>query len=266
MVDTSRGYVDLKNLLADNVTRQIHPQTMRDVVESFAHPIAEDALDPKKLDTNSFSQVFNGGGITGTNRPLIPETAPDAWGGSIIQGVTDTEWRDQNGIWQPNVISPWAFAPDGWFDKDYHLDADDDNNSYGVDIDSAIMLPRGMYDIFTSIIFTPTVDWVHSNQRGVFCYVDQAEYAADQTQQELQDAVHNHTVGGLYDGYYNAIGTTLRNPNTTVDIAGQGFYESTFQYINDHEEPRPFILVFYKRNVLEVTYITNFLLNIIRRS
>lgn len=264
MVDTSRGYADLKALFPVQTEGRIHPKGVRDLIESFAHPISEDALDPLKLDTQSFAQVFTSS-VTGDNRPLIPATAPNAWSANVIQGVTDTEWRDVNGVWQPNVIGSFSLAPDGWFDKDYHLDAADPGNAYGVDIDSAIMLPRGMYDIYSSITFSPSVDWVHNNGRGVFCYIDQGHYDGISTPEQLQTKVHNHVVGSLYDGYYNAIGYSVRNPNTTVDIAAQGFYESTLQYVNDHEEPQPFIVIFYKRNVEVDTYITNFNLNIIRR-
>jgi hypothetical protein len=52
VVDTSRGYADLKALFPDNVTRQIHPQNMRDVIESIANPVPNGGLD--RLPTENF--------------------------------------------------------------------------------------------------------------------------------------------------------------------------------------------------------------------
>jgi hypothetical protein len=45
MVDTSRGYADLKALFPDNQSRAIHPQGIRDIIESVAHPVRGGGMD-----------------------------------------------------------------------------------------------------------------------------------------------------------------------------------------------------------------------------
>lgn len=52
MVDTSRGYTDLKALFPDNTTRGIHPQGIRDLIESVAHPVAGGEFD--KIPSGDF--------------------------------------------------------------------------------------------------------------------------------------------------------------------------------------------------------------------
>lgn len=56
MVDTSRGYADLKALFPDQQSRAIHPQGIRDLIDSIAHPVRGGGLDTAHVtQTDAFS-------------------------------------------------------------------------------------------------------------------------------------------------------------------------------------------------------------------
>lgn len=141
MVDTPRTFAELKNIFANNMTRRIHPQGIRDLIESIVNPIPGGGMELGHLDkTQAFSLYVVGQSIPlangafpplsvdpasyvnpldnlfiydplgmGTTSADDPEPYGERAGGQYLKGVPqDSVWISQTTI----QFAPGTFSPD----------------------------------------------------------------------------------------------------------------------------------------------------------
>jgi hypothetical protein len=259
MTDTPRTRAELLTDFANNQNHGITAQKMRNLVESIATPVREDVLDPVKMSTDTTLQIFTNV-ISGTNRPKAGATGAGSWSDPIQVGVTLTQMRDQLGVWQNGVVYDWASGPDAWIDKDYHIDAANPRNSYGgygLDLDSAFMLPPGVFDVYVYAVFTPAIDWGQSFSRNVQLYFDQAEWdGGAHSVPQLQADLHNHVPGAWYEAFFNPLFTYYQSPAYATAPTNWTNYQAASRVINDAESPMPFVLLTYQKDVTHDTFFT----------
>lgn len=125
MTDTARTLAAIKALLADNTTRDISPQDMRDTVESIANPLRGGGLD-RALGSgvdeiaSFYTKTINFNTTSGVYYEL--EAAHSA----------------------QDVIDGWLYDPAGWLQSGA-LAAEDDWYDTGLPAYTWIMLPPGFY-------------------------------------------------------------------------------------------------------------------------
>lgn len=115
MVDTSRGYADLKNIFANNTNRNIHPQGLRDLIESVAHPVRGGGMEVAavKQGPESF-WVYSG---QASPFPLSITNGVDTQ--TDIRPASDGVLHDPMGMIQSGTyVSDWfgeTWGPGSWF-------------------------------------------------------------------------------------------------------------------------------------------------------
>lgn len=140
MVDTSRGYADLKALFPNNTNRAIHAQSVRDLIESIAHPVVGSGFGLNQELGNGAIQHETGVATAGAWPKTIPNQAPENDVKLALQPNGNNPFPDVTGVMQTgSYVSDyyaqtfgayeWARVPAGlWL---FHWSAFWDSSSVG---------------------------------------------------------------------------------------------------------------------------------------
>lgn len=224
MTDTPRTLEELQTILADNATRSISAQDLRDLMISIAQPIpGAGFLGAKPYESISFANTSGAAVTLPNNGATYGDIVVAPYGSNRPGGAEARRGRD--------LIS-----------ASYSLAGSDPTSAYGVDVDAgnAFMLETGVWRVDTLIqAASPGFDWPGAGFPPINAYFDQVSYnpdfsgALDGTEPFYQPA------------WFNPATVDYQLPIPSYATSKYRTLWTSFVIVQDSPDPQPFALYMY---------------------
>jgi len=211
MTDTPRTLDEILTLLADNTSRAISAQDLRDFAVS------------------AMQRNYEGFGWRNAAANLTLTAHPTNYGTTVVAPF---------GVNRPGGAETGGGT--SYLDPDYELAGSDPASAYGVDVDAgnAIMLPPGKWRVATVARDGTGVAKDSDPIPHFSAYLDQVAFDPD------FDGALDGSEPFMYQSFFNPM--MVENAQTIVD--GDGLivtYWATYTVVNDTPDPQPFAMYLY---------------------